>query len=185
MHTDVIYRLHDALPKIRDWIDQLLEAHWERARPIASLGFSRLASYYPPEVLASANVVSVDRTPFPPVALFGLRELASHAELQFGGITFKNTFFIARGAETEALCFHELVHVIQWARLGVDRFLLAYALGLVRDGYEGSPLEMMAYCLQHRFERGDELKELVQNINESTDTIWAETATLLSGAVSP
>ena len=35
---------------------------------------------------------------------------------------------------TESLCCHELVHVVQWDRLGVDRFLLAYGIGLVQSG---------------------------------------------------
>jgi hypothetical protein len=39
---------------------------------------------------------------------------------------------------------HELVHVIQWRLLGLDRFLLTYANGLECFGYRQSPLEAMA-----------------------------------------
>jgi hypothetical protein len=180
MRTDVIHRLQEALPKVRAWIDQLLKVHSETSRPVASLGYHRLASYYPPEVLGSAKTVLVDKTPFPPVLQFGLPEFAAHADRSFGGITFQNTFFVAKAAMSEALCFHELVHVVQWARLGANRFLLAYALGLARWQYEGSALETMAYDLQSQFERGSDLKALIPYINEKTDAIWAETAAFLA-----
>ena len=48
---------------------------------------------------------------------------------------------------------HELVHVLQWRRLGPEKFLALYADGLERFGYRNSPLEAMAYDLQDRFER--------------------------------
>ena len=53
----------------------------------------------------------------------------------------------------ESLHFHELVHVIQWRLLGSEKFLALYADGLERFGYRKSPLEVMAFGLQHRFQR--------------------------------
>jgi hypothetical protein len=75
-----------------------------------------------------ARMVLVDRTPYPPVSQFGLPEFAAFERRSFDGITFKSTFFVVG----DRLQFHELVHVVQWARLGVDRFLLAYGLGLLQ-----------------------------------------------------
>jgi hypothetical protein len=54
----------------------------------------------------------------------------------------------------ESLHFHELVHVVQWRILGPERFLWAYADGLERFGYRNSPLEVVAYDLQERFDAG-------------------------------
>ena len=69
------------------------------------------------------------------------------------GITYLNTYFVrANQAGDESLHFHELVHVIQWRILGPEKFLAAYADGLERFGYRGSPLEVMAYDLQARFD---------------------------------
>jgi len=71
-----------------------------------------------------------------------------------GGITYLNTYFVRDDrARDESLHFHELVHVIQWRLLGPEKFLALYAVGLERFGYRKSPLEVMAFNLQHRFQR--------------------------------
>ena len=72
-----------------------------------------------------------------------------------GGITYLNTYFVrADQSHAESLHFHELVHVIQWRLLGPENFLALYADGLERFGYRESPLEVMAYEFQDRFEHG-------------------------------
>jgi hypothetical protein len=174
--ADVIRRFYVALPQVRAWIDQLLETHSANARRVSTLGFNRLASCYPVDLLERARVVSVERTPFPPVSQFGLPEFAQHQGRQFEGITFKNTFFVVRGREFESLHFHELVHVVQWSRLGVDNFLLSYGLGLLQFGYEQSPLEQMAYSLQQLFERGSVPNDLVRIIENGADEVWKRVA---------
>ena len=172
MPGDIVSRLHRALPQIREWIDQYILSHAASAQTIQSR--PPLSSAFPPEILARARMVLVDRTPFPPVAQFGLPEFAEHASLQFDGITFKNTFFVVSGHVTTRLQFHELVHTVQWARLGVDRFLLAYAYGLLKFGYENSPLEKMAYGLELKFAEGSQPKNLVKVIEEASDEIWRQ-----------
>ena len=176
VQADVIRRFYAALPQVRTWIDQLLVAHSVNARKVSTLGFDRLASCYPAELLERARVVSVERTPFPPVSQFGLPEFEQLEGRQFEGITFKNTFFVVRGREFESLHFHELVHVVQWSRLGVDNFLLSYALGLLQFGYEQSPLEQMAYSLQQLFELGSVPNELVRIIESGADWVWKQVA---------
>jgi hypothetical protein len=138
------------------------------------LGSNRLASCYPADLLERARVVSVERTPFPPVSQFGLPEFARLQGRQFEGITFKNTFFVVRGREFESLHFHELVHVVQWARLGVVNFLLSDGFGLPQFGYEQSPLEQMAYSLQQLFERVSVPNNLVRIIESGTDEVWKQ-----------
>jgi hypothetical protein len=51
----------------------------------------------------------------------------------------------------EAICFHELIHVVQWRLLGPEQFLRLYADGLERFGYRESPLEKMAYDAEAAF----------------------------------
>lgn len=181
MQADVVRRFHAALPEVRRWIDQYLDAHAASARAVSALGFTRLAACFPPELLERARVVNVERVPFPPVEKFGLPELASIQQMSFDGITFKDTYFLQEGHTTEALHFHEMVHVVQWARLGVDNFLLTYGLGLVSFGYEQSPLEQMAYNLQRSFEVGTSPQNLVQVIEQSTDAIWSQAAPIVQG----
>lgn len=183
MQPEIIRRFHTALPQVRDWIDHFLEAHANQARAVSTLGFTRLAACFPQELLDRAKVVSVDRVPFPPVDQFGLPEFAPLQQVSFDGVTFKDTFFLQRGRESEAIHFHELVHVVQWSRLGVDNFLLAYGLGLAALGYAESPLEQMAYTLQRRFETGTPPDDLVCVIEQATDAIWSQAAPIVQGSI--
>jgi hypothetical protein len=174
MQSDLIQRLRVALPQLHSWIDQYLTEHELQARSVSSYGWKRLAMCYPPELLEHAKVVAVERVPFPPVDKFGLPEFASHQQRLFDGITFKNTFFVRKDRQSEGLYFHELVHVVQWERLGPDNFLLAYGIGLARLGYENSPLEQMAYELQRMFDSGTlPARPLIPFIQEITDAVWS------------
>jgi hypothetical protein len=179
MQDNIIHRVHTALPKVRQWIDQLLDDHADRARSVSTLGLRRLSACFPLELLKRAKAVTVERVLFPPVDQFGLPELAGMQQMSFDGITFRDTFFLRQGRTSEELYFHELVHVVQWARLGVDNFLLAYGLGLLLFGYHDSPLERMAYTLEQDFERGTLPPKLVRVIEERTDAIWNQAATIV------
>jgi hypothetical protein len=141
-------------PRIAGWIQKTLAEHAPAARPVASLGFSRLADYYDAPVLASSKVVVVRKVPVPPLSAMGLARFADIERLDMAGITYLDTYFVrADHAHDESLHFHELVHVIQWRLLGPEKFLALYADGLEQFGYRNSPLEVMAYDLQDRFER--------------------------------
>ena len=179
MQEDIIRRFHAALPQVRQWIDEFLNDHAKQARAVSTLGFKQLSACFPQELLQRAKVVTVPLVPFPPVDRFGLPELAPVQQMSFVGITFKDTFFLQQGQSSESLHFHELVHVVQWERLGVDNFLLAYGVGLILSGYEQSPLEQMAYSLQRSFDNGRLPPELVSVIETRTDAIWTQVAPVL------
>jgi len=174
VQNDIIQRFHAALPSVRQWIDEYVQRHADQARVVQSLGFGRLSACFPEELLARVKTVTVPQPPFPPVERFGLPEFARVQQMVFDGITFKDTYFLRQGRSSESLHFHELVHVVQWARLGVDNFLLAYGVGLIQHGYEQSPLEQMAYRLQGDFERRVAMPQLVQHIEVLTDAIWKQ-----------
>jgi hypothetical protein len=169
-----IVNLENLLPKlplITGWIDATLTAHAGAARPVADFGFKRLPNFYSPELLARTKVVAVARVPVPPLTAIGLPEFAAFEQGDYAGITFKDTYFMqASQVANESIHFHELVHVVQWAHLGVERFLLAYAAGLAANGYRNSPLETMAYDLQDYFDRngqpGDGSAIIRRKLNE-------------------
>jgi len=145
---------HAAYPLIAGWIQQTLASHAAAAKPVTSFGFTRLPEHYDAELLASSRAVVVEKVPTPPLSAMGLSRFSDFEHMDAGGITYLNTYFVrADHARDESLHFHELVHVIQWRMLGPERFLRLYADGLERFGYRNSPLEEMAYSLQHRFER--------------------------------
>ena len=139
-------------PFVRDWITQTLAAHAAKAKPVASLNFFRLPHYYSGELLARAKVVFVEKCPVPPLSAIGLNQFADFENMNPSGITYLDTYFVLwHEAERESLHFHELVHVIQWQLLGAEKFLALYADGLEKHGYRNSPLEVMAYDHEARF----------------------------------
>ncbi len=174
MNKDLSRRLHEVLPKLRQWIDELIVSNSARSRQASSLGFNRLATYYPADILASTRVVLIDKLPLPPLEELGLAEFSEYEHGAFSGITYRNMIFILKGRESDSILFHELVHVRQWSRLGPDRFLLAYAFGLERFGYRGSPLEEMAYSLQRDFEQVVVPTDLIGKIDHDCDAIWTQ-----------
>jgi hypothetical protein len=179
MPSDVVQRFYRVLPQVRGWIETYLERHAAQAQTVHSQGIEGLAQYYPVELLSSAKSVVVSAVEFPPVHMLGLPEFNYLQRMSFDGITFKDTYFLRRGAQSPALHFHELVHVVQWARLGVDNFILAYGAGLLQGSYEKAPFEQMAYRLQADFERRVPIARLVQLIEQETDAIWQRAQILL------
>ena len=177
---DLIQKFQAAVPAVRKWIEKTLEENRSKAVSVASFSFSRLSKVLPLDLLARARVVVVTgKVPFPPLSRMGLPDFKQMENMAAAGITYKNTFFLSHLDQTESLHFHELVHVIQWERLGVDNFLLAYGAGLMQFGYDDSPLEKMAHSLQTGFDRGNLPANTVEIIQQRTDAIWNKLASLL------
>ena len=143
-------------PFVRDWIARTLAATAAEAKPVAALKFPRLPQFYSPDLLSRAKVVFVDKCPVTPLSAIGLKQFAEFENLNAAGMTYLDTFFVLRNeAERESLHFHELVHVVQWQLLDAERFLALYADGLEKHGYRNSPLEVMAYEHEARFNSQD------------------------------
>lgn len=138
------------------WIKSALDQHAGETRNVASFGFRRLPQYYRTATLATTSVVVVPKLPVPPLSRFGLTQFKDWESTEYGGITYMDTFFVTPDfSGNESLYFHELIHVVQWRLLGAERFVIEYAHGLERFGYRDSPLEVMAYDAQERFDRGE------------------------------
>jgi hypothetical protein len=70
---------------------------------------------------------------------------------QKDAITFVDTI-VSHVPLTDRLLFHELVHVVQYEKLGLATFAARYVNGFLSGGfYEGIPLERNAYELDARF----------------------------------
>lgn len=66
-------------------------------------------------------------------------------------VTFVDTV-VSHESFTDRLLFHELVHVVQYGKLGVAEFAAKYVRGFLSGGsYEAIPLELNAYELDARF----------------------------------
>ena len=58
-------------PLIAGWIKRTLAEHASAARPVASLGLTRLPHHYDEKTLASSMVVFVPKVPMPPLSAMG------------------------------------------------------------------------------------------------------------------
>jgi hypothetical protein len=113
-----------------------LKEYKENATSVIKKPYYRLKKVLPADLLGRTDVVVVSgKVPFPPLSRMGLPEFLQMENMSLAGITYRNTFFIDHRHQTESLFFHELVHVVQWERLCVDNFLLAYGVGLLQYGY--------------------------------------------------
>ncbi|MBW1785140.1 MAG: hypothetical protein JRK53_00765 [Deltaproteobacteria bacterium] len=167
-----IHRFRSALPAIREWIETTLAEHEAQAVAVNEFDFPRLQKAFSGDVLKRAkSVVIKGKVPFPPLTRMGLGELATFERMSIAGITYKDTFFVSRPHQTESLYFHEMVHVLQWERLGIDDFLLTYATGLIKFGYRDCPLEQIAYSLEEKFERGTLPDGVVDLIWQKIDAV--------------
>ena len=123
-----------------------------------------LAQWFPPDLLECSQTVATPIMPFPPVAAYGVPEFEAMATMPMGGITWGHLYFVDPAHATAGVHGHELVHVVQWSTLGVDDFLLTYAVALALHGYEQSPLETVAFELQANVESGTPVVAAVEGI---------------------
>lgn len=145
-----INTLLGAVPAVNSWIDAYIARHAASRIRLSDAQFPRLPNYFSPQLLGNAYYVLVAKIESPPLRDFGLGELSFFEGGNYGGMTYKDTYFATN--RNESLHFHELIHIIQWDELGAEKFLLTYGVGLVQHGYRHSPLEEIAYSLQAQFD---------------------------------
>lgn len=164
--------LLDALPKVREWIQEYVRSHESDAIHLDSLPFPRLKQCFSQETFRSASRVLTDQPQNPPLSDYGLDQFAAFEEMSIAAVTYGNCFFVRRSrSHDESLHFHEMVHVVQWNELGADRFLLVYGVSLLQFGYHASPLETMARKAQAQFEAGSVTTDVEKRIRRETREI--------------
>jgi len=81
--------------------------------------------------------------------MMGIRNLPDFTAMT--AITFVDVI-VSHQEFTDALLFHELVHVAQYAQMDLKEFAETFVNGFIQGGrYEEVPLEKMAYALESRF----------------------------------
>jgi hypothetical protein len=157
------------LPKLRNaeatWIIQRVAKYIEkqrqtyRGRAVPLDGHQRLAMqpFFPASALDSTRVLvlagqRVSNPPFyPELQRMGFEPGALPDFSLMAAITFVD-MVVSHEPFTERLLFHELVHVVQYEKLGLLEFAAKYVRGFLNGGsYEAIPLEVNAYELDERF----------------------------------
>ncbi|HEX3585107.1 MAG TPA: hypothetical protein VH024_03890, partial [Candidatus Angelobacter sp.] len=81
--------------------------------------------------------------------MMGISNLPDFAAM--AAITFVDVI-VSHQEFTDALLFHELVHVAQYAQMDLKEFAGRFVNGFIQGGsYEEIPLEKMAHALENRF----------------------------------
>jgi hypothetical protein len=126
-----------------------------QAAPLTEAQRATMQPFFPAEALESARVCVLrgSRVPNPSIysmaKLMGIRNLPDFSAMD--AITFVDVI-VSHKEFTDGLLFHELVHVVQYAQLGLKEFASRYIQGFLQGGsYEEVPLEKSAYLLETRF----------------------------------
>jgi hypothetical protein len=161
---DFLQRLLRALPAVRQWIATLHATHVRDGIPASDAGFPALAKWFPADLLERTQMVATPIMPFPPVAAYGIPEFQAMTTLPMAGITWGHMYFVDPARAAIGVHAHELAHAAQWRSLGVDDFLLTYAVALALHGYEKSPLETIAFEVQTQVESDTREAPIVERI---------------------
>jgi hypothetical protein len=140
---------------VEDYITSSRKNFASQAVPLTETQRAAMQPFFPAEVLdgVSVCVLRGSRVPNPSMysvaKMMGIRNLPDFAEM--AAITFVDVI-VSHQEFTDALLFHELVHAVQYAHLGVKEFASRYVNGFIQGGsYEEIPLEKNAYLLEGRF----------------------------------
>jgi hypothetical protein len=145
------------IQQVATYIEQQRQIYRGVAVPLDDRQTAAMQRFFPASVLDSTRIVvlSGQRVSNPPFYVEVIRmgfEAGSLPDFALmKAITFVDTV-ISHELLTDRLLFHELVHVVQYEKLGVPEFATKYVMGFLRSGsYKAIPLEMNAYELGARF----------------------------------
>ncbi len=143
---------------VEDYIASSRKKYASQAAPLTDAQRGAMQPYFPAEVLDNARlcVLRGSRVPNPSMysmaKMMGIRNLPDFSEMT--AITFVDVV-VSHEEFTDALLFHELVHAVQYAQMGLKEFSSRYVNGFIQGGsYEEVPLEKHAYLLEGRFREG-------------------------------
>jgi hypothetical protein len=149
-----------------EWIVSAVAAHIAHqhqkyapaAMPLSSEQKRRFHAFFPARVLDETRVTQLKPGRF-------VENPSFYEELKHWGfpartlpdfhnmaaVTFVDVV-VSHGAMSQQTLFHELVHAVQFRKIGVEGFAGCYVSGFLSGGgYDGIPLERNAYELDTRF----------------------------------
>ena len=139
------------------YIGQQCQNYGPGAAPLGLNQTNAMRPFFPEPTLDSTRLIvlagqRVFNPPFyPQLWKMGFEPAALPNFSLMAAISFVDTV-VFHEPVTDRLLFHELVHVVQYQKLGVAEFGANYVRGFLKGGsYEAIPLEMNAYELDSRF----------------------------------
>jgi hypothetical protein len=150
-------QVESVMRQVAAYISSQHKTYRHRAMPLDRNQKEAMEPFFPTSTLDSARVLvlSSERVCNPPFYVellhmgFDVAILPDFTDM--AAITFVDTV-VSHVSFTDRLLFHELVHVVQYQKLGLEGFTVRYVNGFLGGGvYVAIPLEMNAYELDARF----------------------------------
>ncbi len=143
--------------EVAAYIERQRQTYRLRAVPLDRNQNTTMQSFFPESTLDSArDVVLVGELVSNPPFYGELMKMGFEAGslpdfALMAAITFVDTV-VSHEPFTDRLLFHELVHVVQYEKLGLTEFAARYVRGFLNgDSYEAIPLERNAYELDGQY----------------------------------
>ncbi len=140
---------------VEDYVTSSRKKYASEAVPLTDAQRSVMQPFFSAPVLDSARlcVLRGTRVSNPPMytmaKMMGIRDLPDFADM--AAITFVDVI-VSHHEFTDALLFHELVHVVQYAQMDMKEFAARFVNGFIQGGsYQEIPLEKMAHEFEGRF----------------------------------
>lgn len=151
---------------ISEWM-RLMNLQFDDLRRPCTAFKEPFAGYFPESFLAQTHYVVVPQMPVPAYQFLEQHGLTDLFNRDVAGLTLNNTYYLLPSVENNLrVHFHELVHVAQWQRLGVEGFVTRYLQELQAVGYDKMPLERMAYDLDAQYAAGGPVVHVPDVVNE-------------------
>lgn len=145
------------IKQVTAYIDRQRQTYGRRAMPLDQSQQTTMQPFFPAFTLESARVVvltgeQVSNPPFyTELVKMGFEAGLLPNFAHMAAITFVDTV-VSHEPFRDRLLFHELVHVVQYEKLGLAEFAAKYVRGFLNGGsYDAIPLERNAYELDGRF----------------------------------
>src|ERR1051326_4067348 len=140
---------------VEGYISESRRNYASQAVPLTDAQRAAMQPFFPADILDAVRlcVLRGSRVSNPSMysmaRMMGIRNLPDFSDM--AAITFVDVI-VSHEEFTPDLLFHELVHVVQYAQLGIKKFAARYVNGFIQGGsYEEIPLEKNAYSLEGRF----------------------------------
>jgi hypothetical protein len=140
---------------VEDYITSSRKKYGPQAVPLTDAQRTAMHPFFPATVLDSARLCVLRGTRvsnpsmYTMAKMMGIRNLPDFSDM--AAITFVDVI-VSHQEFTDALLFHELVHVVQYAQMELKEFATRFINGFIQGGsYQEIPLETMARALEGRF----------------------------------
>jgi hypothetical protein len=140
---------------IESYISDSRKKYAPQAVPLSKTQRLAMQPFFSAAILDSARLCVLQGTRvsnpsmYAMAKMMGIRNLPDFTDM--AAITFVDVI-VSHQEFTDALLFHELVHVVQYSQLGLKEFADRFVKGFIQGGsYEEIPLEKMAHALESRF----------------------------------